>query len=99
MEPDRRAVVDAYVRHYEPPSNPYLEPDAASAHALAIIRKVRKDVPNAPFYQMVDISAMLPEPQEDELFGFINPFDKLVQAKVSGFCLSPKMVFFSVRPT
>ena len=94
MEPHRRAVVDAYVRHYEPPSDPYLEPDAASAHALAIIRKVRKDVPNAPFYQLVDLSAMLPEPQEDEFLGFINPFDKLVQAKVSCFCLGKNGAVF-----
>jgi hypothetical protein len=60
-----------------------MEPDANSAHALATIRKVRKDLPHMPFYRQVDFSAMLPEPQEDTMFGFINPFDELVQAKVS----------------
>ena len=57
MEPNRRAIVESYVKHFESPNERYMEPIAESALASDTIKKVRKDVPNAPFYKQLDLAA------------------------------------------
>lgn len=82
METDRRAVVESYVRHYVQ-AEEYMNPERASAHASATISRVRRDIPHSPFYRMVDLAAMLPEPQEDWFYEFEKDYDENVTAKVS----------------
>ena len=82
METDRRAVVESYVRHYVQ-AEEYMNPERASAHASATISRVRRDIPHSPFYRMIDLAAVLPEPREDRLFGFVHAHDEMVQVKVS----------------
>ena len=119
MEPNRRAVVESYVKHFKQPTN-YLEPIEQSRLASATIKAVRKDgtfsfyvqdsntfhrlrrlssllngyfiqllgssvftciVPNAPFYKLIDFSAMLPDRYTGNMFGNGSVYDPVVQAK------------------
>lgn len=59
MEPNRRAVVGSYARHFAPPASRYIRDEAASAHAGAVIARVRADVRDAPFYEQLDRAASL----------------------------------------
>ena len=62
MEPNRRAIVESYVRHFPPgQSKRYLDLMTESAVASNTIKKVRKDVPNTPFYKQLDIADGLPD--------------------------------------
>ena len=83
MESNRRAVVGSYVKHHRQPD--YLTPIEYSRLASSTIRAVRKEVPNAPFYRLLDIAATLPDrynPDAQGLFVFRGPFqDPVVQAK------------------
>ena len=72
MEPNRRAIVESYVKHFKPPSERYMQPMAGSALASATIKKVRKDVPSVPFYRQVDVAARLPDKSGAGLFGFFE---------------------------
>ena len=72
MEPNRRAVVESYVKHFQPPGKKYLDPIAQSALASATIAKVQKDVPNAPFYRQIDVAARLPDKSGKGLFGIFE---------------------------
>ena len=77
MEPNRRAVVASYVKHYVPPKSRWLYGIEASRHARSIIQKVRRDVPISPFYKQLDVAARCPECYFDDAF------DPRVQAKHS----------------
>lgn len=84
MEPNRRAVVGSYVKHHRQPD--YLTPIEYSRLASSTIRAVRRDVPNTPFYRLLDIAATLPDrynpDAEEALFAFRGSFqDPVVQAK------------------
>ena len=80
MEPNRRAVVESYVRHFNPPGSRYFRGVDASNHALATIKKVRKDVPRAPFYKQLDLAARLPDRYNpDDMFGRGSVYDPMVQ--------------------
>ncbi|KAL7541679.1 hypothetical protein ACHAXR_011125 [Thalassiosira sp. AJA248-18] len=83
MEPNRRAVVSSYVKHFKPVKQYSLEPIAQSVHASSTIKAVRQDVPNAPFYSLLDIAESLPDRFDPgAMFGhgtFLG--DPLVQAK------------------
>ena len=88
MESNRRAVVGSYVKHHrEPPEAEEQYPMAMYASRLAssTIRAVRKDVPNAPFYRLLDVAATLPDRYNphaglfDRRGSFMN--DSVVQAK------------------
>jgi len=80
METHRRAVVESYVKHYNPPSTRYLMGIDASSKALSTIKKVRKDVPSGPFYKQLDISARLPDRYDsDSMFGDGSMYDPFVQ--------------------
>ena len=68
MEPKRRAVVSSYATHFSPPESRYIHGVEASAHTGAVINKVRVDVCDTPFYEQLDIAALLPNrdtPEED----------------------------------
>eukprot|EP00986_Skeletonema_menzelii_P009040 scaffold4012_cov127-Skeletonema_menzelii.AAC.2 len=62
METNRRAVVSSYVKHHREPENFYPD-DRMDYSRLAsnTIRAVRRDVPNAPFYRLLDIAEALPD--------------------------------------
>ena len=84
MEPNRRAVVESYVKHYTPPTSRWMIGIEASRHALATIKKVREDVPKGPFYTQLDFSARLSDCYvEGDMFGSGSVYDKRVQAKHS----------------
>lgn len=102
MEPNRRAVVESYVRHYVPPessnNHPNINPNAQAALASATIAKVRSDVPDVPFYRMVDDSASMPvRPKSFNLFGRLD--DSVNDDKVSIRCghnnLPPLLIMIS----
>jgi len=62
MEPNRRAVVGSYVKHHQEPENYYsMQPIELSRLASTTISAVRRDVPNAPFYRLLDVAAALPD--------------------------------------
>lgn len=56
MEPNRRAVIESYVRHHRESGGPRRDPIVASRLTNATISAVRRDVPNTPFYERLDIS-------------------------------------------
>lgn len=60
MEANRRAVVSSYVKHHRAPEERCMGMDS-SLLASRTIRAVRKDVPNAPFYRLLDVAAALPD--------------------------------------
>lgn len=84
MEPNRRAIVESYVKHYKPVpwTEIGMEPIMQSKLASSTIEAVRKDVPNVPFYKQLDFAARLPDhynPNSD--FGRGSQYDPMVQAK------------------
>ena len=84
MEPNRRAVVESYVKHYTPPKSRWMIGIEASRHALSTIKKVRKDVPEGPFYKQLDFAARLSDCyDEGAMFGRGSVYDERVQAKHS----------------
>ena len=84
MEPNRRAVVESYVKHFKPPASRYMSGIDAATHALATIKKVRKDVPRAPFYKQLDMAARLPDHYNpDEFMGRGSMYDPMVQVCLS----------------
>ena len=84
MEPNRRAVVESYVKHYVPPKSRYLLGIEASQHALSTIKKVRRDVPSSPFYKQLNVAARFPDYYlEGQMFGRGSVYDPQVQAKHS----------------
>jgi len=82
MEPYRRAVVESYLKHF-PKIKGYEAPAAQSKIASATIKSVRKEVPDAPFYRLIDVAALVPDrygdPDEDDVFALYNP---MYQAKL-----------------
>lgn len=82
MEPNRRAIVESYLKHYSNPES-YLNGIEASAYALEAINKVRADVPDTPFYKQLDMAPRLSDydhaPQD------YDQYDPMVQV---GSCLS-----------
>ena len=85
METNRRAVVGSYVKHHREPGDQYPMAMEASRLASSTIRAVRRDVPNAPFYRLLDVAATLPDRYNphaglfDRRGSFMN--DSVVQAK------------------
>ena len=86
MEPNRRAVVGSYVTHHREPDDLYsMRAIELSRLASSTIRAVRRDVPNAPFYRLLDVAAALPDRYNpnaepwDMRGSFTN--DSVVQAK------------------
>ena len=80
MEPNRRAVVESYVKHFNAPASRYMSGIDAATHALATIKKVRKDAPDAPFYKQLDMAARLPDRYNpDEFMGRGSMYDPMVQ--------------------
>ncbi len=62
MEPNRRAVVGSYVKHHREPEDHYaMQPIELSRLVSTTISAVRRDVPNAPFYRLLDVAAALPD--------------------------------------
>ena len=62
MEPNRRAVVGSYVTHHREPDDLYsMRAIELSRLASSTIRAVRRDVPNAPFYRLLDVADRLPD--------------------------------------
>ena len=59
MEANRRAVVSSYVKHHREPEDRY----SMNLPLLAsrTISAVRRDVPNTPFYRLLDVAAALPD--------------------------------------
>jgi hypothetical protein len=82
MEPNRRAVVESYVKHFKSHSRQD-DSVAASISARITIMAVRKDVPNAPFYRQLDVAARLPDQFTGIDWGPGSMWDPLVQAKYS----------------
>jgi len=82
MEPNRRAVVESYVKHFKA-HNRQDDSVTASISANITITAVRKDVPNAPFYRQLDVAARLPCRFTGEDYGPGSMWDPLVQAKYS----------------
>ena len=75
MEPHRRAVVKSYLKHF-PGTKGYREPSEQSAVASAVIKSVRKEVPDAPFFKLVDFAARIPDhlvDDPDDFFAMSNP--------------------------
>ena len=58
-DPTRRAIINSYMNHYRNPSTD--EVYDKCMNASAIIQKVCKDVPRAPFYRYVDMAKELPD--------------------------------------
>ena len=81
MEPNRRAVVDSYVKHFKVPEKYSLQPIQQSKLASVTINAVRKDVPNVPFYKQVDFAARLPDRYTGAMFMSGSVYDPMVQAK------------------
>mmetsp|Transcript_12899 Transcript_12899/g.23746 ORF Transcript_12899/g.23746 Transcript_12899/m.23746 type:complete len:512 (+) Transcript_12899:157-1692(+) len=81
MEPNRKKVVESYVKHYVPGNRHHIGM-GASVFVSAVVEKVRKDVPRAPFYRQLDVAAMLPDRYDpDAFFGRGSVYDEFVQAK------------------
>ena len=80
MEPYRRAVVESYLKHF-PGTKGYVAPDEQSRIANATIKSVRKDVPDAPVYRLIDFAAMIPGKysETDDILDLYNP---MYQAKL-----------------
>lgn len=82
MEPNRRAVVESYLKHF-PEIEKRCGAVAQSKIASTVIKSVRKEVPDAPFYRLVDFAALIPDrygdPDEDDIFAMYNP---MYQAKL-----------------
>ena len=75
MEPYRRAVVESYLKHF-PGTEGHLQPADQSAIASAVIKSVRKEVPDAPFYKLVDFAARIPDHlvgDPDDIFAMSSP--------------------------
>ena len=83
MEPNRRAIVESYVKHYKPVpwTEIGMEPIMQSKLATSTIEAVRKDVPNVPFYKQLDFAARLPDRYTGARFGRGSQYDPMVQAK------------------
>ena len=81
MEPNRRAVVESYVKHFKSHSKRQEYSVATSVLASTTIMAVRKDVPNAPFYKQIDVAARLPDRYTDAEWGAGSMFDPMVEAK------------------
>lgn len=88
MEPNRRAVVESYVRHFKSPGEKRLGPIEQSRLASTAIEALRKDVPVSPFYHQLDFAARLPDRYTGAEFGddWDDPhkgtlYDTMVQAK------------------
>mmetsp|Transcript_11748 Transcript_11748/g.18017 ORF Transcript_11748/g.18017 Transcript_11748/m.18017 type:complete len:350 (-) Transcript_11748:1044-2093(-) len=88
MEANRRAVVSSYVKHHrepEPEDRYSMSAMDSSMLASGTIRAVRREVPNAPFYRLLDVAAALPDRYNpnasiwDGRGTFMN--DSVVQAK------------------
>mmetsp|Transcript_2015 Transcript_2015/g.4432 ORF Transcript_2015/g.4432 Transcript_2015/m.4432 type:complete len:363 (+) Transcript_2015:488-1576(+) len=82
MEPYRRDIVESYMKHFDPTiSQMRYEPIELSALVSATIKAVRKEVPNAPFYKLLDFASFLPDRFTGEFMGRGFLYDPLVQAK------------------
>ena len=80
MEPNRCAVVESYLKHF-PGTKGHMQPADQSAIASAVIKSVRKEVPDAPFYRLLDFAARIPDDlfdDPDDIFAMSNP---IFQAK------------------
>ncbi len=91
MEANRRAVVGSYVKHYRAPEDcrrmnlPLLTNRTISA--------VRKDVPNAPFYRLLDVAASLPDPYPRESIWDEDWRDEINQDPFEQAKLAPPIQF------
>ena len=86
MESNRRAVVGSYVKHHRVPKDRprRMMPMEYSRLASSTIRTVRKDVPHAPFYRILDVAAALDDwydPDADRFDDEGTFFDPMVLAK------------------
>lgn len=75
MEPYRRAIVESYLKHF-PGTKGYLRPADQSEISSTAIKSVRKDVPNAPFYKLLDFAALIPDHllgDPDDIFAMSSP--------------------------
>jgi hypothetical protein len=59
-DPTRRAIIDSYMKHYKSTADEYAAYENCM-NASATIQKVRKEVPNAPFFRYVDYAKRLPD--------------------------------------
>ena len=86
MEPSRKAIVESYVTHFQPPGDGMAFSGMnCSALAASTIRLVRRDVPNTPFYKQLDLADRLPDYYNPNDYGFGRGslYDPRVQAKHS----------------
>eukprot|EP00984_Skeletonema_dohrnii_P006577 scaffold2353_cov93-Skeletonema_dohrnii-CCMP3373.AAC.8 len=85
MESNRRAVVGSYVTYHREPENRYsMSTIELSRLVSSTIRAVRRDVPNAPFYRLLDVAAALPDrynPRARPWDMGGSMYDAVVQAK------------------
>ena len=85
MESNRRAVVGSYVTYHREPENRYsMSAIELSKLVSGTIRAVRRDVPNAPFYRLLDVAAALPDrynPRARPWDMGGSMYDAVVQAK------------------
>jgi len=90
MEPSRKAVVESYLTHFQPPGDGMsFSGMNCSAIAASTIRLVRRDVPNTSFYKQLDLAGRLPDyynPNAD-MFGRGSMYDQRVQNKHSAPCM------------
>ena len=105
MEPNRKKVVESYVKHYVP-DNKHRTGMEASVFVSAIVEKVRKDVPRAPFYKQLDVAARLPDRYDpDAFFGRGSVYDEFVQVSnrtgilVSEFAYTFIIIYLHHAPT
>ena len=78
MEPNRRAIVESYLKHFTPPEGRYMDSQASSGLCQATIIKVRRELPKVParFFRQVDVAARSSYvAREDNFFGGINTHD------------------------
>ena len=105
MEPNRKKVVESYVKHYVPGNRHHIGM-GASVFVSAIVEKVRKDVPRAPFYKQLDVAARLPDRYDpDAFFGRGSVYDEFVQVSnrtgilVSEFAYTFIIIYLHHAPT
>ena len=83
MESNRRSIIGSYVKYHKQPTG-YMSAMENSRFASRTIKAVRRDVPIAPFYRLLDVGAALPDRYDPdaEFFEFEGTFqDPIVLAK------------------
>ena len=91
MEANRRAVVGSYVKHHRAPGD--IRRMNLPLLTSRTIRAVRKDVPNAPFYRLLDVAAALPDLYPNESLWDRDWRDAIIQEPYVQAKLAPPIQF------